>query len=143
MAGLSSLLDKIGAQTRGEALRYFAVVAIGSVIDLSIAWTTHEVFGIHLVAAAALGYLIASVLSYFAHEFWTFRSAESAFSSTRLAKFAIAGLVTLTARLALVWISAPLSVLPFGTLARLLFGLAGSLVVGFVINRLLVFGRGS
>ncbi len=139
MGGLRTFLNKVDA--RGEALRYLVVVGIGSVIDLSIAWTSHEILGVQIVAAAALGYLIASVLSYFAHEFWTFRSAGSSFSAARLGKFAAASAVTLTTRLALVWISAPLSALPFGSLARLVFALAGSLVVGFAINRLLVFGR--
>ena len=139
MTGLRALLNNVHA--RGEALRYLTVVAVGSVVDLSIAWTAHEILGVQIIAAAALGFVIASVLSYFVHEFWTFRSAGSGFSATRLGKFGAASAVTLTMRMTLVWISAPLSSLPFGSLARLMFSLAGSLLVGFAINRVLVFGR--
>lgn len=140
MANIGALLNKIDPKTRGESLRYLAVVGVGSVIDLAVAWGTHEIFGVPLVAAAALGYLIAHTLSYFGHEFWTFRRAESAYSTNRLGKFVIAGAVTLTVRLTLVWLSAPLDALPFGSLARLVFALGCSLVVGFAINRVLVFG---
>ena len=103
MTGLRALLNNVHA--RGEALRYLTVVAVGSVVDLSIAWTAHEILGVQIIAAAALGFVIASVLSYFVHEFWTFRSAGSGFSATRLGKFGAASAVTLTMRMTLVWIT--------------------------------------
>lgn len=134
------LRTMVNGKSGAEAARYLAVVIAGFVVDISIAWTTHEVFGLDLVAAAALGFLVAMCLSYFAHEFWTFRSRASAYSTARLAKFAGASAFTLSTRLVLVWISAPLEALPLGSLLRLLFGFGGSLVVGFLVNRLLVFG---
>jgi putative flippase GtrA len=137
---LRALRNTVNAKHGGEAARYLAVVIGGFVIDLSISWTTHELLGVNLVLAAALGFLVAMCLSYFAHEFWTFRSRDSAYSAARLGKFAAASGLTLGARLALVWLSAPLGVLPFGSLIRLLFAFGGSLVVGFLVNRLLVFG---
>ncbi len=135
-----ALSGTVNAKARGEMLRYLAVVLGGFMVDLSIAWTTHEIFGLNLIAAAALGFLVATCLSYFAHEFWTFRGAESEFSRARLLKFVAASGVTLSTRLLLVWLSAPLAALPFGSLLRLLFAFGGSLVVGFLVNRLLVFG---
>lgn len=130
-------------KARGEMLRYLIVVVGGFVVDVSLALVLHEVFGIDLVAAAAIGFLISMCLVYFAHEFWTFRSPESAYSTVRLTKFALASGVTLTTRLFLVWLSVPLAPLPFGSLARLLFACGVSLVVGFLVNRVLVFERGA
>lgn len=141
MAAIRTMINKIDAKARAEALRYLCVVLVGSVIDLSIAWTAYKVLGAPIVGAAALGYVVATILSYFAHEFWTFRGAGSAFSPTRLGKFTMAAVVTLSARLSAVWLAAPLEALPFGALLRLLFGFGVSLTVGFVINRLLVFER--
>jgi len=124
----------------GEAGRYLAVVIAGFFIDISIAWCAHVFFGVELVLAAALGFLVAMSLSYFAHEFWTFRSSESAYSTGRLAKFAAASGFTLATRLALVWLTSPLATLWQGALLRLLIAFGGSLVVGFIVNRVLVFG---
>jgi putative flippase GtrA len=122
-------------------LRYFIVVVGGFVVDLVIAWTTHEFFAFDLMAAATLGFFVAMFLSYFAHEFWTFRSAESAYSSTRLTKFVAASAATLGTRLLLVWMSTPLASLPAGSLGRLLLAFGGSLVAGYLVNRLFVFER--
>jgi putative flippase GtrA len=122
-----------------SVLRYLIVVVGGFLIDISIATATHEILGIDLVLAAALGFIVAMCLSYLAHEFWTFRGADSAYSTARLTKFATASGATLAARLLLVWISAPLAVLPFGTIVRLLLAFSGSLVVGYLINRFIVF----
>jgi putative flippase GtrA len=135
-----ALSDTLNAKNGGEAARYLAVVIGGFLVDISISWTTHEVFGVNLVLAAALGFLVAMCLSYFAHEFWTFRSRASGYSAARLGKFAAASGLTLSTRLLLVWLSAPLEALPFGSLLRLLIGFGGSLIVGFLVNRLLVFG---
>lgn len=135
-----ALSSTVNAKARGEALRYLAVVIGGFIVDLAIAWTTHEILGLNLVAAAALGFLVAMCLSYFAHEFWTFRSAQSEVSGRRVVKFVAASGATLSTRLLLVWLSTPLEALPFGSLFRLLFAFGGSLVVGFLVNRLLVFG---
>lgn len=135
--------DKIDVKARDGMLRYFAVVVGGFLVDLTIAWTTHEFFCLDLVLAAALGFFVAMCLSYFAHEFWTFRSAESAYSSTRLMKFVVASAATLGTRLLLVWMSAPLGSLPAGSLARLLLAFGGSLVVGYLVNRIFVFGQRS
>lgn len=140
MADLGALLNKIDPKLGTQTLRYFAVVCVAAVLDLALSWGMHELLNVPLVMAAGLGFLIAHTLSYFGHEFWTFRHAESAYSTGRLGKFVLGGGVTLSVRLTLVWLSAPLEALPFGSLARLVFALGGSLIVGFAINRVLVFG---
>src|SRR5262245_12392078 len=139
MRMLRALLSTINAKSGGQPTRYLAVVIGGFLVDFSIGLTTPEVFGLNLMAAAALGFLVAMSLSYFAHEFWTFRSRDSGYSHTRLAKFAGASGFTLGTRVVLVWLSTPLQSLPFGSLMSLLFAFGGSLVVGFLVNRFLVF----
>lgn len=140
MDKLRALGAKVNPLKDGVGLRYLAVIAAGFVIDISIAWSVHILLGVDLVITAALGFFVATVLSYFAHEFWTFRHRDSAYSGARLLKFLLAAGATLTTRLALVWASAPLADLPAGALIRLLLAFAGSVVVGYLVNRLLVFG---
>lgn len=123
----------------GSALRYPVAILGGFAIDLSIAWVSHEVFGIDLVAAAALGFVVATTISYFAHEFWTFRRASSALSGRRFIKFVLASGATLATRLALVWPTGLLTFLLGGALVRLILAYGGSLIVGFVVNRGVVF----
>lgn len=139
MTKLRAFADKVNAES-GPALRYFAVVLGGFVVDLVVAWTTHTFLGLPLIVAAALGFVVAMTLSYFAHEFWTFRRAESAVSMVRFAKFVGAAGATLGTRLLLVWVTGLLTWLPGGALVRLLIAYGGSLVVGFFVNRTAVFG---
>ncbi|MBL8537008.1 MAG: GtrA family protein [Hyphomonadaceae bacterium] len=132
---LNPLRDGVGA-------RYVMVILAGFVIDISIGWSLHEFARINLVASAACGFLVAMALSYFAHEYWTFARAESAYSGARLAKFAVASGATLAVRLLVVWLSAPLERVEAGSLFRLLLAFGASLMVGFVVNRLIVFSPG-
>ena len=136
---LRALLDTLNAKAGGQSKRYLAVVIGGFLVDFSIGWSTHTFFGLDLRLAATLGFLVAMSASYFAHEFWTFRSRDSGYSTTRLGKFAAASGLTLGTRLILVWLSTPLEPLPFSAPIRLLFAFGGSLVVGFLVNRFLVF----
>ncbi len=139
MKRLSALTKAINSKGGRSARRYLAVVLGGFVIDLSIAWLAHELLGFPLIAAAALGFVIAMTLSYFVHEFWTFRRAASAVSPARFAKFVMASGATLGARLVLVWLTGLVTLLPGGALARLLIAYGGSLAVGFLVNRGVVF----
>jgi putative flippase GtrA len=146
MQAMSATMKRLSALARAasekggrSSLRYLLVVLAGFVVDLSIAWVAHEIFGLFLEAAAALGFLVAMTLSYFAHEFYTFQRSGSAVSPMRFGKFVAASGATLATRLALVWVSGFLTLLPGGSLARLLFAYGGSLVVGFLVNRGVVF----
>lgn len=141
MTCLRSLAETASPLRDGVGWRYIAVILGGFIIDLSIAWTAHELFGLDLALAAALGFFVAMMLSYFAHEFWTFRRQESAYSPSRQLKFALGAGATLATRLFVIWLSAPLEVLPLGSLVRLLLAFCVSFAVGFIINRLIVFKR--
>jgi putative flippase GtrA len=132
------LSKAISAKDRKSGPRYLAIVLGGFVVDLSIAWSTHTFLGVHLVAAAAIGFVIAMTISYFAHEFWTFERPGSAVSGRRFAKFVAAAGATLGTRLALVWLSGLVNV-PGGAIIQLGFAYGGSLVVGFLVNRSVVF----
>jgi putative flippase GtrA len=134
-----SLAKAINSKEGRSSARYLAVVLGGFVIDLSIAWASHELLGVPLIAAAALGFAVALSLSYFAHEFWTFERQASAVSARRFVKFVLAAGATLGTRLILVWATGLLVGLPGGSLARLLIAYGGSLIVGFMVNRGVVF----
>lgn len=138
---LTALRSRVNGEGR-SGLRYLIVVLGGFVVDMSVALILHEVLRADLVLAAAAGFVIAMSLSYFAHEFWTFQRPDSAVSVPRMLKFSAASGFTLATRLALVWLTAPLAALPFGALIRLAIAFGGSLIVGYVVNRLAVFGDG-
>ena len=139
MKRLSALAKAVNSKGGRSAQRYLAVVLGGFVVDLSIAWLTHELLGFPLIAAAALGFVIAMTLSYFVHEFWTFQRTASAVSLARFVKFVMASGATLGARLVLVWLTGIIAMLPGGALTRLLIAYGGSLMVGFLVNRGVVF----
>jgi putative flippase GtrA len=123
----------------GPAPRYLLVVVAGFLLDLSIAWATRTLLAIDLVIAAAIGFVVAMTLSYFAHELWTFHRAASAVSLRRFMKFVAACAAIFVTRLILVWATGLIAELPGGDLARLLIAYGGSLVVGFFLNRTAVF----
>jgi putative flippase GtrA len=139
MKGPGALSKTISEKDRKSGPRYLAVVLGGFVVDLSTAWSVHALFGLYLVAAAAVGFVVAMTVSYFAHEFWTFERPGSAVSAKRFAKFVMAAGATLATRLALVWATGMIVDLPGGALAQLLIAYGGSLVVGFLVNRGIVF----
>jgi putative flippase GtrA len=139
MKQLSAFARAIHEKGGRSGARYLIIVLVGFVIDLSVAWSAHALFGLFLEAAAALGFVVAMTLSYFMHEFWTFERPGSAISFLRFAKFVGASGATLGTRLVLVWLTGFIAGLPGGDLARLLFAYGGSLVVGFLVNRGVVF----
>jgi putative flippase GtrA len=139
MKRLSALAKAINSKGGRSAPRYLAVVLGGFIVDFSIAWLTHELLGFPLIGAATLGFMIAMTLSYFAHEFWTIQRASRAASPTRFVKFVMASGATLGTRLVLVWLTGFFTLMPGGALARLLIAYGGSLVVGFLVNRGVVF----
>jgi putative flippase GtrA len=135
-----ALAGKLGARAGSSAMRYLAVVLGGFVVDLATAFLSHTFLGLPLLPAAMLGFGVALTLSYFVHEYWTFRRETSAVSGARFLKFVFAAGFTLAARLMLVWATGLLGALPGGDLARLLIAYGGSLLVGFFLNRGAVFG---
>lgn len=138
---LAALMNKVNGKG-GAAARYLVVVLGGFAVDVSVTLLVHHMLQVDLVWAAAIGFIVAMCLSYFAHEYWTFQRPGSAYSTPRMLKFFAASGFTLATRLALVWLTAPLAALPFGALIRLGIAFGGSLVVGYVVNRMAVFGDG-
>jgi putative flippase GtrA len=126
-------------KVKAEAGRYILVVVAGFVVDLSVTWLTHQLLGLDLLPASALGFVVAMVLSYFVHELWTFRRPDSRVSLQRFMKFVAACSATLITRLALVSATGLIDALADASLVRLAIAFAGSLVVGFVLNRETVF----
>jgi putative flippase GtrA len=126
-------------KVKAEAGRYILVVVAGFVVDLTVTWLTHQLLGLDLLPASALGFVVAMVLSYFVHELWTFRRPDSRVSLQRFMKFVAACSATLITRLALVSATGLIDALADASLVRLAIAFAGSLVVGFVLNRETVF----
>lgn len=141
MKRLSALTNAILTRDGAQAGRYLVVTLGGFAVDLAIAWSTHELLRFDLLAAATLGFILAMILSYFAHELWTFRRTASAVSLARFTKFVTACGATLAARLLLVWVTGLIGILSGASLVRLLIAYGGSLVVGFLLNRNTVFNE--
>lgn len=55
-----------------ELARFFVVALAGVVIDIGLSWTLAELAGVPLTLAAAIGFVVATVVNYIAHETWTF-----------------------------------------------------------------------
>ena len=141
MKRLRALTNTIRTRDGIQAGRYLVVILGGFVVDLAVAWSTHELLRFDLLAAATLGFILAMVLSYFAHELWTFRRTASAVSLVRFTKFVVACGATLATRLLLIWATGLIGVLSGASLVRLLVAYGGSLVVGFLLNRNTVFSE--
>lgn len=136
---LNRLTRSVQAGVGGSAGRYLVVVVGGFAVDFAIAWLTHKLFALDLLLAATGGFVVAMLLSYFAHEFWTFQRPGSAVSMTRFFKFVGACGATLATRLLLVWSSGLVPDLSEATLPRLAIAYGGSLLVGFLLNKKAVF----
>jgi putative flippase GtrA len=139
MIMLSRLTRTVQAGVGSSAGRYLVVVVGGFAVDFAIAWLTHELLGFDLLVSATCGFVLAMLLSYFAHEFWTFRRPGSAVSMARFFRFVGACGATLATRLLLVWSTGLLPDLSEATLPRLASASGGSLVVGFLLNKKAVF----
>lgn len=121
------------------AFRYFGILLVGFAVDLTIAWSTHTFLGLPLIGAAVFGFVVAMTISYFFHEFWTFERESSAVSTKRFVKFTLSSSATLAVRLLLVWLVSGLTSLPGGALVQLGLAYGGSVLVGFLMNRKVVF----
>lgn len=139
MKRLSTLAKAISDKDRKSGPRYLAVVVGGAVTDISIAWLIHELLGVPLIVSAALGFILSMTICYFVHEFWSFERPQSAVSARRFVKFVMGSAATFTTRLAVIWLTSTLVALPGGSIMQLLFAAGVSLVVGFLLNRGVVF----
>lgn len=122
-------------------LRYFCVVVGGLVIDLGLAWTLANLAGVPLVLAAATGFSVGAVVCYFLHEFWTFRAEDSRLSLKRAGLYIVTMATTLSARLSIVALLAPLGSGHVRSLAVLIAAVGVSFVVNYLVSRFVIYRR--
>lgn len=128
----TELLAQLGKRS---FLRFFAASLFGLAFDIALASILHHVFGVSLIASAAVSLPAAAVLMYFGHEFWTFRSAASALSLSRLAGTLASALAALLVRSGVLYTTTEL--VGFGERYATLQLIAAT-GVSFVLNYLLV-----
>ena len=121
-----------------ELLRFFAVTALGVVIDLAIAFGLHTGLGVPLWLAAAVGFTLAASANYVIHQTWSFQSGPRNLSARRAGLYALVALATLAVRVAIV---AMLDRALAGAypLAILIAGAGGSFFVNFALSKFFVF----
>ncbi len=61
---------------RYVVLRYLIVGGSAGVSDLAVLYVLHDVLGIHYLIAAIFAFLVAFLISFIFHKFWTFKSHQ-------------------------------------------------------------------
>ncbi|WP_306250399.1 GtrA family protein [Parvularcula sp. IMCC14364] len=123
----------------GETGRYSIVTITGFVLDLMIALLCHEIFGWPLPVAASVGFIIAAMANYLAHEYWTFPDRRNGFSVMRLTRYLGVAITALSVRWLILFIFTDID-LPAVTSFLVLSGAAGaSLAVNYLLTRFSVF----
>lgn len=82
----------------GSFLRFFAANLGGLVLDIGLAAVLHHAFGLPLIPAAAISLIVAAVVMYVVHEFWTFAGSARVLSLRRMAGTVMSGLGALVVR---------------------------------------------
>lgn len=121
-----------------EMARFLAVVVIGLVVDVTVAWCVSYFLGIPLWFAAAAGFVVAAALNYLLHEVWTFRIGMHRPTAGRMARYGIALCATLATRVATVAVLAQI----FGNdyaLPVLIAGASVSFCVNYLMSKFFVF----
>lgn len=94
----------IGAKITKDAPKFLVVSVFAFVVDLIIVALLLANTGLSSYSAMIAAYVAVAVAVYFVHEFWTFRSAGSIFSFTRLVKTVTIALFSLSVRVAFLFI---------------------------------------
>ena len=129
----------------GEAFRFTVVSGGGVAVDLGLNWMAHSALGLNLYLSTALGFATAGVFNYALHRTWTFQGGASGRVGRQGLGYALAGVVTLLVRYAVI---AALHQLPLPDTVRdgfltLLIAVGASFAVNFLVCRNWVFrGRG-
>lgn len=123
-----------------EALRFTTVAVLGVMVDIAIAYFLARFFGVPLWTAATIGFFIAALANYTAHELWTFRSSASRFSLKRAGQYVLTSMVTLVVRLLVIvllgrWVGADHNLLV------LVAATGVSFTLNFVLSKFFVFYR--
>ena len=123
-----------------EFLRFFSVTVLGVILDIAIAYTLADAFGVPLWLAATIGFVIAASANYVVHQLWSFQSGSRRLSFGRAGKYAGVALVTLAARITVV---ATLDQVLAGqwSLAILICGAGVSFFVNFGLSKFFVFAE--
>jgi putative flippase GtrA len=137
---------EVPAQTKAETTspgRYVIVAIVAFVVDLALAMALREGAGLPVWLAAAISFIIVGVASYFVHEHWTFRRAESRTSSRRFVRNMTASAAAFATRVGIIAameaVHDPAALLAAGYIG---VGAAASLTVNYVLNRFWVFRTG-
>lgn len=135
---------QIGALLKGSFLRFFLASLFGLAIDIALASALHYLAGFSLVAASASALVMAAVIMYFVHEFWTFRSATSAVSGSRLSGVLLSSLAALFVRSSFLMVAGQL--LSLGerfAIVQLVAATGLSFTVNYLLVRRVIAGRKS
>ncbi|MEW6123316.1 MAG: GtrA family protein [Pseudomonadota bacterium] len=125
---------------RARELRYLAVVVAGYCVDFGVSFGAFKLMGLPLPVAACVGFSLAVVFNYLAHEFWTFAGERRSGYGARFGKFIGVALFTLAVRVGVIFLLDPYAASDLAH-AALLVGAAGvSLAVNYVLTRFAVFG---
>lgn len=122
--------------------RYLAASLAALGADYVLTLVLFQAAGLSLTLAAGIAFFAVGLVFYFVHEFWTFRSAGSAFSLARmggnLAVLVAAGAVRVGVIALLEALRAPEG---FWVSAYFGIGVACSFTANFLLNRFFVFRR--
>ncbi|WP_047147105.1 GtrA family protein [Aquamicrobium sp. LC103] len=124
---------------QGEKLRYATVVVIGYGIDLLMSIFAIRNLSFSLPAASATGFLLAFLLNYVLHEFWTFRRDHSGLSLLRFVQSLGAALLALALRVGFLAALGSLVMTEYAQYAMLIAAAGFSFLVNYALLRLAVF----
>lgn len=95
-------MNLVRAEKLAELARFCIVAVVGLVVDIAVAWSFAEFFGLPLILSATAGFFCGAVINYFLHELWTFQSGDRVISLARMGRYAAGLAVVLIVRLATV-----------------------------------------
>jgi putative flippase GtrA len=123
-----------------ELARFFLVTLMGVILDIGIAYTLSQGFGVTLWIAATIGFVIAASINYVVHQLWSFQEGSRRLSVVRAGKYAGVAFVTLAARVAVV---AMLDTVLAGRMPLLILicGAGASFFVNFTLSKFFVFSE--
>lgn len=124
-------------------MRFLFVSIVAFLVDIVLALALREVFHLSVTLAAAISFIVIGIATYFVHEYFTFRSADSKASGGRLARNLVSSIAAFTTRVTVIaileGIATPDST--FLAAAYIAAGAGASLAVNYTLNRFWVFSR--
>lgn len=139
---MPDLRDRIASILDASFLRFFGASLLGLVFDVALASVLHHVAGLPIIASAAVSLIVAGVLMYFVHEFWTFRARASVLSFARMSGTVVSALAVVAIRTACLYTTT--QVIGLGesfAVGQILFATGLSFVLNYVLVRRIIGGR--